>query len=75
MALLHLFNDIQSLDGEEDGFISRDELRVLLQRLNIHFSKRRFDDAFSLIDSDVNGYITLMEFHAFIFPSNATEVC
>lgn len=73
VALLQLFNEIQSLDGEADGYISPSELRVLLQRLNIHFTKKRFDDAFSVMDTSADGYITLMEFHAFIFPSDASE--
>lgn len=73
VALLQLFNEIQCLDGEADGYISMSELRVLLQRLNIHFTAKRFDDAFSIMDSTADGRITLMEFHAFIFPSDASE--
>jgi hypothetical protein len=72
MALMKLFNDIQCLDGEEDGFISPGELRVLLQRLNIHFTAKRFEDAFMLLDAQADGCITLMEFHAFVFPADAT---
>lgn len=72
--MLQLFNEIQSLDGEADGYISPNELRVLLQRLNIHFTAKRFEDAFSLFDTNADGKINLMEFHAFIFPSDATEV-
>ena len=72
--MLQLFHEIQNLDGDEDGYISPSELRVLLQRLNIHFTNKRFEDAFSLIDTNADGVISLMEFHAFIFPSDASEV-
>ena len=72
--MLQLFNEIQKLDGEEDGYISRNELRVLLMRLNIHFTAKKFEDAFALFDADVDGLINLKEFHAFIFPSTAKEV-
>jgi hypothetical protein len=72
-ALLQLFDEIQCLDGAHDGFISHNELRVLLRRLNIHFTLRRFDDAFSLFDKDADGRINLLEFHAFIFPTEASE--
>lgn len=74
VALIQLFNEIQVIDGEADGYISRHEFRALLERLNIHYTARRFDDAFGLIDKQADGFITLMEFHGFIFPSHASEV-
>lgn len=64
---MQLFWEIQSLDGSNDGYISKSELRLLLQRLNIHFSAKKFEDAFNLFDLDMDGKITLMEFHEFVF--------
>ena len=74
IALLQLFDEIQGMDGNDDGYITKHEFRILLNRLNIYFTKRRFDDAFGMIDTQVDGMITLTEFHAFIFPSDAMKV-
>lgn len=73
-ALLQLFNEIQSLDGLDDGMISPNELKHLLRRLNIHFSNKSFEDAFAIIDTNCDGFVSLMEFHAFIFPKEAAVV-
>lgn len=75
LALLQLFYEIQNLDGENDGYIGHAEMRVLLERLNIHFTAKRFEDAFSLFDTDADGRFNLIEFHSFIFPSTTSEVC
>jgi Ca2+-binding EF-hand superfamily protein len=73
-AVTQLFNEIQTLDGISDNLVSKDELKVLLQKMNIFFSKSRFEAAFKLIDIDMSGTITLTEFIDFIFPDEAREV-
>jgi Ca2+-binding EF-hand superfamily protein len=73
-AVTQLFNEIQTLDGISDNLVSKDELKVLLQKMNIFFSKSRFEAAFKLIDIDMSGTITLTEFINFIFPDEAREV-
>ena len=73
-AVGQLFAEIQNLDGISDNLVSKEELKVLLQRLNIFFSKSKFDRAFEIIDVDMSGTITLSEFVDFIFPDAAREV-
>lgn len=73
-AVGQLFTEIQNLDGISDNLVSKEELKVLLQRLNIFFSKNKFDRAFEIIDVDMSGTITLSEFVDFIFPDAAREV-
>jgi Ca2+-binding EF-hand superfamily protein len=65
---LRLFLEIQRLDGMDDGFISKRELKLLLERLNIYFSARKFNDAFALFDNNYDGHIGLREFYDFIYP-------
>ena len=72
--MTQLFTEIQNLDGISDDLVSKDELKVLLQKLNIFFSKSKFDRAFELIDVDMSGTITLSEFVDFIFPDAARKV-
>ena len=74
LAILQLFREIKSLDGDSEGYITKSELRLLLQKLNIHFSQRRFDEAFQLFDANVNGRIELTELYDFIFPESANQV-
>ena len=73
-AVIQLFTEIQNLDGISDDLVSIDELRVLLQKLNIYFSKSKFDRAFEIIDVDMSGTITLSEFVDFMFPESARKV-
>jgi hypothetical protein len=72
-AVNQLFSEMQNLDGISDNLVSKDELKVLLQKLNIFFSKSKFDRAFEIIDIDMSGTITLSEFIDFIFPDDARE--
>ena len=72
--MLQLFWEIQSLDGTDDGYISHSELRALLIKLNIHFTEKRFEDAFNLFDTDLDGKITLTEFHAFVFKESFQNI-
>jgi hypothetical protein len=67
-ALLILFSEIQRLDGCDDGVISRSEFRLLLQRLDIHFSDDRFEDAFLMLDINNDQCIGLKEFYEFLYP-------
>lgn len=66
-AVVKLFAEIQRLDGENDGYISRNEFRLLLLRLNICFSARKIDGAFAQFDVNANGKIEIKEFSNFIF--------
>ena len=72
--MTQLFSEIQKLDGIDDNLVSRDELKVLLQKINLYLSKRKFDAIFQLIDVDMSDTITLSEFIDFIFPDSALEV-
>lgn len=72
-AVHQLFNEIQKLDGISDNLVSKEELRVLLQKMNIFFSKSKFDRAFEIFDTDFSQTITLAEFVDFIFPDPARE--
>ncbi len=66
-AVVKLFAEIQRLDGENDGYISRNEFKLLLLRLNICFSARKINDAFAQFDLNANGKIDIKEFNNFIF--------
>lgn len=73
VAVLLLFGEIKSLSDNCDGYISKKELRLLLQKLDIHFSERRFNETFRLFDANVDGSIGLSELYNFIYPEKANK--
>ena len=74
LAVMQLFAEIKNLSNTSDGFISKSELRLLLVKLNIHFSNDRFDEAFQMFDLNSDGRIGLKELYDFIYPDPANKV-
>lgn len=53
---------MREIDSDRLGFITRDELRVVVSRLNPHFNEQRITDVINSVDHDRDGKISYQEF-------------
>lgn len=56
----------QACDFDHSNYLSRDELKIVLQKLSIELTEVQLDDLLRELDLDGNSYIDIDEFVAFL---------
>lgn len=64
----------QSIDHDHSNRLSRAEFEILMEKLDINFSKRKWKQIYHEIDRNYDDEVTFEEFFFFLFPNHDVSV-